>query len=132
MHRFEHIQSKLWDFVHGGCLFFSILAAYEDKTKTETDFIDIFVKSVSKRWVSLDGNVNNSLAILEYIDGKKWARKIVGDLLEIPKGKDGFIIEKWESREGGTHFKPQGYDVFLNSRTVCTGQLLCYYFYYHE
>ena len=132
MHRFENIQSKMWNFVSGGCLFFALLGAYEDKYDKKVDFIDLFVKGYSKAWLSSDGTVNDSLAILKEIDGRTWKRKIIGSLDEIPSDKDGFIVEKWESREGGTHFKPQGYDVFLNSRTVRVGQLLCYYFYYHE
>lgn len=132
MKRYENIQSHLWNFVKGGCLFFSILAAYEDKYDKRLDFIEIFQWSILRTNLSLDGTVNDSLAILNHIDGKQWKRKIVGDLLEIPKDKNGFIIECWESPQGKTHFKPQGYDVFSNSQIVRTGHIFSYYFYYFE
>lgn len=132
MKRYENIQSHLWNFVKGGCLFFSILAAYEDKYDKRLDFIDVFQWSISKTKLSLDGTVNDSLAILNHIDGKQWKRKIVGDLLEIPQDKNGFIIECWESPQRKTHFKPQGYDVYRDSRIVGTGHIFSYYFYYFD
>lgn len=132
MKRFENIQSHLWNFVKGGCLFFSLLAGYEDKYDKKLDFVEIFQWSVLKTNVSLDGTVNNSLAILNHIDGKQWKRKVVGDLLEIPKDKNGFIIECWESPTRENHFKPQGYDVFSDSRIVRTGHISFYYFYYFD
>ena len=132
MKRYENIQSHLWNFVKGGCLFFSILAAYEDKYDKRLDFIDVFQWSISKTKLSLDGTVNDSLAILNHIDGKQWKRKIVGDLLEIPQDKNGFIIECWESPQRKTHFKPQGYDVYRDSRIVGTGHIFSYCFYYFD
>ena len=68
--RYENIQSNLWNLVRGGCLFFSILASYEDKFQETVDFIELFQWAISERKVSLDGTVNDSLAILNHIDGE--------------------------------------------------------------
>ena len=132
MKRYENIQSHLWNFVKGGCLFFSLLASYEDKYDKKLDFVDIFQWAISKTKISPNGTVNDSLAILNYIDGKKWKRQIIGDLLDIPKNKNGFIVECWMNAQKEFHFKPQGYDVFFNSRTVWTGHIYSYYFYYFD
>ena len=130
--RYENIQSNLWNLVRGGCLFFSILASYEDKFQETVDFIELFQWAISERKVSLDGTVNDSLAILNHIDGEKWKRLEVDTLLEIPKVENYFIVEKWEDSLGRNHFKPVGYDVYQDSLTVRTGKLSRYYIYYFE
>lgn len=132
MKRYENIQSNLWNFVRGGCLFFSILTAYEDKFQETVDFIEVFRWALQKKKISLDGTVNDSLAILNHIDGEKWQRLISNTILAMPKGRNYFIIEKWEDSFGRNHFKPIGYDIYKDSLIVKTGKLISYYFYYFE
>lgn len=132
MKRYENIQTNLWNFVRGGCLFFSILAAYEDNFQKTVDFIEIFQWAFLNKKIALDGTVNDSLAILNHIDGKKWQRLVSNTILAMPKDRNYFIIEKWEDSLGRNHFKPMGYDVYRDSFIVRMGKLVSYYFYYFE
>lgn len=133
MKRYENLQSNLWDFVKGGCLFFSLLGAYEDRFEKNLDFIDIFQWAISKKKVSLDGTVNDSLAILNHIDGRKWNRIEYSTLLELPLENKGFLIAKWKKPNSEVyHFRPISYDVFLNSNTVRVGSCISYYYYFFE
>lgn len=130
MERYEGFQSRLWNFVKGGCLFFSILAEYDRIMKKKTDFVEIFQWSFSTKKISFDGNVNDSLAILNHIDGREWKRLKSGSLMDFPAKKDSFIVECWEDIEGKRHFKPTSYDVFQDSRIARVGRLLFYYYYF--
>ena len=131
--RYEGIQNKLWG-IKEGCFFLTLLSIAEDYRQDNNwdnwkiDFVDILNKSFEKKWITDDYTVKKDKEILKELTGKEVTRrecKTCGNL----KSNEYSAMKYLNKEKTANHFRRRYFDVYLNSRTVSEGTLVCYYIY---
>ena len=125
--RYEGIQNKLWD-IREGCFFLSLCSIAEEYLQRKIDLIDAVNMAFEKNLVSSDYWVKNDCKLLEILTGKKVSKRQSQKcgILE----DNEYSIAKWLNKQGtANHFRRRYFDVYLNSKTVKEGTLVCYYIY---
>ena len=129
--RYEGIQNKLWG-IREGCFFITLCSIAEEYNlehgDNKVDLIDAVNKAYQKGLLGDDYWVKDDCKILEFLTGKKVRRRqsqtcgILDD--------NEYSAAKWLNKAGtANHFRRRYFDVYLNSKTVKEGTLVCYYIY---
>ena len=125
--RYEGIQNKLWG-IREGCFFLSLCSIAEEYLQKKIDLIDAVNMAFERNLVSDDYWIKDDCKLLELLTGtkvKKRQSQVCGILDD-----NEYSIAKWLNKQGtANHFRRRYFDVYINSKTVKDGSLVCYYIY---
>lgn len=128
-YRWENIQSQMAETLKESCLFFCICIIAEQFLNQKIDFVSIFMKSIRMGWLKKDGTVNDSLAVLQELTGKRWRRELLAPDSEFITDYLYFSIQIWGNKNGKNHFRLKDFDIWKDSQTVKYGFLKGIYYY---
>lgn len=127
--RYEGIQTLLKNCGDSGCLFLSVLSIAEEVADVSFDLINTIHICLQKKWIADDFECLDSLAILNYLTGKIWARREVTCLTGDVAYNEYTVANYFNPRTGIIHRRRRSYDTIKNSVTVREGSVLTYYVY---
>lgn len=130
--RYEGIQTLLKNCGNSGCLFLSVLSIAEEEAGVSFDLINTIHICLSKGWISQDFECHDSLAILNYLTGKIWSRRVVTKLPFLVEHNEYTVANYYNPRTNITHRRRRPYDTLVNSVTVAEGSIVSYYVYSWE
>lgn len=121
--RYRGLQSFLTQFIPSSCLFLSLLEICEEVRGIPIDIVDAILKCANLGYVSANGYVNDSLAILKLFTNREWCIEKFKPENEMQTLPNSYYVEKWESWNGATHFRVVGNDTLIDSKIVKSGKL---------
>ena len=140
--RYEGIQNKLWG-IREGCFFLTLLSIAEEererlhKSPVKVDFVDAVNKAFEKNWITSDYTVCDDCAILSWLTGENVTKETKDKCLSVHDNQ--YSVMKYCNKVKSEtdpkefivvyHFRRRYFDVYLNSRTVREGTVMCYYIY---
>ena len=114
------------------CLFLCLCSIAEEYNESHhnqrrVDILADYIACRSKGWIGDEFFVKDSPAILSYLTGAKWERKMSEKLPDtIPENM--YTVERWyNSKTKFTHFRRRWGDTIVDSNTVRNGKLTQYY-----
>lgn len=125
--RFVNLQDVLGMMSKYGCLFLCIIGIAEEYNKAPVDLIGAYRDFRLRNWIDDEFTCNDSLAMLHYLTGVKWERKVVTTLPSVIADNE-YTIETWVN-DNKTHFRRRFVDTVKDSQTVRMGILTGYYIY---